>query len=766
MNRRRIIANITICLLATSLSVTVQDLLSASENTADRVEQIIAHRGASAERPECTLSAFARAIEVGATAVEMDVRTTHDGKLYLLHDATLNRTTNGEGPASDKTLAQLKQLDAGSWFDKEYQGERIPELREALNQCKTKIDVLLDLKEQGTAYAQQVTAEVIKHGAPKRTIVGVRSVEQALLFRKLLPEARQLGLIPNPQSIAAFVDAKVETIRLWPDWLEDNSLVPQIKKLGAQLHLNGTTGLPNEVLPLLAHQPFSLSADDPATLIKTLKSIQHYNTKICEIQQQFSPHTNPRIKLGMSRIGARTFLNRDYEMLVLPPPLVHVPRILFNGGEGDQIEWEFTSPTVVFAAFQYNDSGAWSFRDGQQPEDFGWQRLALQAYQGSSNAELDGKSHKADIYYCEFTSDQVLQNLPGWWICLGVLGLDDAQQIQGFQLGKSSPIYNKTINDFSYEQWSSQHRPLAVPTFKSIDQWTAWQVQQRKSFRQDLVFPYPHKLSITPRGPAEQFDNYSQQEFTVGQGEQRLFRFFQLQPNDQPTVSSKRTPTIVCFMGHGKVAQILNEPKSYQHACARQFVEQGYQVFAMENVGMEPHGDRHHELDRLLRLDGYSWYSLLFAHQQILLNYVFEQPRTDVKRVGVTGVSTGGLLALSAAAMDARIAATSVQGIFGSMRVSFIQDRQRHCGCGAIPKLLPAYDLPELALLVTPRALHVSNARNDGFSPDEAQRCLKIITPLYRQAGGEQPQFSVPAGSHEFAFSAALQFFQDTIGNP
>jgi hypothetical protein len=181
---------------------------------------------------------------------------------------------------------------------------------------------------------------------------------------------------------------------------------------------------------------------------------------------------------------------------------------------------------------------------------------------------------------------------------------------------------------------------------------------------------------------------------------------------------------------------------------------------------MEPHGDRHHELDRLLRLDGYSWYSLLFAHQQILLNYVFEQPRTDVKRVGVTGVSTGGLLALSAAAMDARIAATSVQGIFGSMRVSFIQDRQQHCGCGAIPRLLPAYDLPELALLVTPRALHVSNAKNDGFGPAEALRCLKIITPLYRQAGGEPPQFSVPAGSHEFAFSAALQFFHDTIGKP
>lgn len=297
MNQLCAIKNISICLFALYSNPTGQGLLTANENTTDHVKQIIAHRGASAERPECTLSAFARAIEVGATAVEMDVRTTRDGKLYLLHDATLNRTTNSEGTASDKTLAQLKELDAGSWFDKKYQGERIPELREALKQCKTEIDVLLDLKEQGTKYAHQVAAEVIKYGDPKRTIVGVRSVEQALLFRKLLPEARQLGLIPNPQSIAVFVDAKVETIRLWPDWLKDKSLVPQIKKLGAQLHLNGTTGLPNEILPLIAHQPFSLSADDPVTLIKTLKSLMRncQPNYVCEIDKL--PNANARPKL-------------------------------------------------------------------------------------------------------------------------------------------------------------------------------------------------------------------------------------------------------------------------------------------------------------------------------------------------------------------------------------------------------------------------------------------------------------------------------------
>ena len=89
---------------------------SARANPSDAaaaVQQIVAHRGASAERPECTLAALQRAIEVGATAVEVDVRTSRDGKLFLLHDTTLDRTTNGKGRASERTLADLKKLDAG-----------------------------------------------------------------------------------------------------------------------------------------------------------------------------------------------------------------------------------------------------------------------------------------------------------------------------------------------------------------------------------------------------------------------------------------------------------------------------------------------------------------------------------------------------------------------------------------------------------------------------------------------------------------------------
>ena len=220
------------------------------------VTQLIAHRGASVERPECTLSSIRRAIEVGATAVEVDVRTSRDGRLFILHDSTLDRTTDGEGPANKLTLAELQKLDAGSWFSPKFKGERIPSLIEAAQACRGKIDLLLDLKEQGDEYDRKVVDIIKKHGDPKRTIVGVRSVAQAKRFRELLPEAKQLALIPSVETIEEFAKAGSEVIRIWPRWIEnDDTPVQRVRATGKGLHLNGPDGGLDETLQLLAHRP-------------------------------------------------------------------------------------------------------------------------------------------------------------------------------------------------------------------------------------------------------------------------------------------------------------------------------------------------------------------------------------------------------------------------------------------------------------------------------------------------------------------------------
>jgi glycerophosphoryl diester phosphodiesterase len=86
------------------------------------------HRGASAVAPENTFPAFEVALRQGAAYTETDIRRTADGALVLLHDATLDRTTDGHGPVAETTLAELGRVDAGGWFGDGFRGERIPEL--------------------------------------------------------------------------------------------------------------------------------------------------------------------------------------------------------------------------------------------------------------------------------------------------------------------------------------------------------------------------------------------------------------------------------------------------------------------------------------------------------------------------------------------------------------------------------------------------------------------------------------------------------------
>ncbi len=107
---------------------------------------IIAHRGASAYAPENTMAAFAKGVEMGADYIEFDVQMSKDGIPIIIHDNSLDRTTNGSGHISAYTLEELKTLDAGSWFGKEFAGETIPTFDEVLDQFGGKINILIELK--------------------------------------------------------------------------------------------------------------------------------------------------------------------------------------------------------------------------------------------------------------------------------------------------------------------------------------------------------------------------------------------------------------------------------------------------------------------------------------------------------------------------------------------------------------------------------------------------------------------------------------------
>ena len=103
---------------------------------------IIAHRGASAYEPENTLRSVKKALELSADMVEVDVRTSRDGHIMIMHDVVVDRTTNGKGYVKDMTLKELKKLDAGL-------GERIPTLQEVAELVRRKAQLVVEIKVPG-----------------------------------------------------------------------------------------------------------------------------------------------------------------------------------------------------------------------------------------------------------------------------------------------------------------------------------------------------------------------------------------------------------------------------------------------------------------------------------------------------------------------------------------------------------------------------------------------------------------------------------------
>jgi glycerophosphoryl diester phosphodiesterase len=121
---------------------------------------IVAHRGYRAKYPENTLCAFEAALDAGAAMIELDVSLSYDRKLVVIHDATLQRTTNGHGPVNGLTLKELKRLDAGSWFHSNFAGERLPELIEVLELIDGR--ALINIEIKSNAYESNHPPDAIE----------------------------------------------------------------------------------------------------------------------------------------------------------------------------------------------------------------------------------------------------------------------------------------------------------------------------------------------------------------------------------------------------------------------------------------------------------------------------------------------------------------------------------------------------------------------------------------------------------------------------
>jgi glycerophosphoryl diester phosphodiesterase len=158
---------------------------------------VVAHRGASLVAPENTLIAFRTAAELGADAVELDAKLTADGHVVVHHDKTLDRTTDGTGPLSDRTLEELQRLDAGSHLNTKYAGERIPTLRQVFQEMGERLLINVELTNYAHPFDKlpEVVAQMVhEYDLMRRVLISSFNPIALIKIKRLAPEIA-LGLL-------------------------------------------------------------------------------------------------------------------------------------------------------------------------------------------------------------------------------------------------------------------------------------------------------------------------------------------------------------------------------------------------------------------------------------------------------------------------------------------------------------------------------------------------------------------------------------------
>jgi glycerophosphoryl diester phosphodiesterase len=199
---------------------------------------VIGHRAGAAIAPENTLAAIRNAIRLKADFIEIDVRTTRDGTLVIMHDSKVDRTTNGHGAVKDLTLEEIKRLEIQNRFDPSAPPERVPAFEEVLKLAKGKVNIYLDHKEADTA---QVLAVLRKHGM-ERSVIVYNGPEGVKEWKRLAPAIPVMPSLPSqfrkPGGVAEFeADCPTEIldghIR---EWTAD--LAAQAHALGVKVYVD------------------------------------------------------------------------------------------------------------------------------------------------------------------------------------------------------------------------------------------------------------------------------------------------------------------------------------------------------------------------------------------------------------------------------------------------------------------------------------------------------------------------------------------------
>lgn len=243
---------------------------------------IEAHRGNSMYAPENTLAAFKEAIHAGADRIEIDLKISSDNRLVVIHDQTINRTTNDTGRVNEMIFDELRSLDAGTWKDKKYAGEKIPTLTEVINLAKNKCMVNIDLKDSAAAV---VMAEIIKElkaesmvcitGKIPACVDDIRSISPSItMFYENSPDVSDLIKAEKPiEAITlAIKEARMKNL---PGFLFHHRWINEEVVYMAHLHglavnVWGVNEL-SDMKRMINIGVDAIMTDDPALLKKTIQ---------------------------------------------------------------------------------------------------------------------------------------------------------------------------------------------------------------------------------------------------------------------------------------------------------------------------------------------------------------------------------------------------------------------------------------------------------------------------------------------------------------
>jgi glycerophosphoryl diester phosphodiesterase len=181
----------------------------------------VAHRGAAGYAPENTIAAFDKAVEMKADYIEIDVQRSKDGELVIIHDTTINRTTDGSGNVKDLTFHQLRSFDAGSWMGEEFSGEKIPTFDEILDRYHGKVGILIELKapELYPGIEEEVAEELKERNLDKpqneKIIIQSFNFESMKKINSLLPKV-PVGVLTS--SIADTTDEALKEFSTYADY--------------------------------------------------------------------------------------------------------------------------------------------------------------------------------------------------------------------------------------------------------------------------------------------------------------------------------------------------------------------------------------------------------------------------------------------------------------------------------------------------------------------------------------------------------------------